>query len=105
MPPNSALTATAPVAFRVIALLAAATDPLMVNPPVFVTVTLPVPLWLIPVTVSVLTVLVRLMVPLGQCLVAFKLPTALVSAPLSVWPVPELVVNKPVVATEPLPDW
>jgi hypothetical protein len=88
------------VAVRLIVPLAAVViAPVVVRLPVFVTDTLPPPLSLIPVTVSVAAVLVRLNAPL-IVLVPWKVPT--VFAPLSVVPFAEVVVNVPEV-TETTP--
>ncbi len=76
--------------------------PEVVRLPVLVTLTFEpdaVPDCVIPVTVSVVSVLVRLMAPLVE-LVAVKLPT--VFAPPNVVPVAELVVKRPVVLKEPV---
>src|SRR5262249_37370931 len=83
--------------------LPADTVPVRLIAPVLFTVTLPPPAWLIPVTVRVIAVLVREMLPtvvLWAVMVAGKLVTALL--PPSVVPPAELVVSRPPVIA-PLP--
>src|SRR5207248_2687700 len=78
-----------PLATRLMAPpLPAETVPVRLMAPVLLTVTLPPPLWLMPVMVSGAAVLIRLMLP-PVLLVALKLPTAL--APPRVVPPTELV--------------
>src|SRR5438309_1835547 len=69
--------------------------------PVLLIVAVPPLISFRPVTDKVVAVFVRLMLPL-VVLVALNPPTVL--APLSVWPVAEVVVRVPVVLNLPAPD-
>ena len=97
-----ALRFMAPVSQRVMSPLFELTGPEMVRAPVLLTMIVPAAaVLLMPVTVSVAALLVRLILPL-LLLVAVKVPTWL--GPPSVWPPTEVVVNRPVLLNAPPPS-
>ena len=70
----------------------------LISPPALLTVTSPVPVWLMPVTDSVAVLSCRMTTP-APLLLALKLST--VFAPVRVVPVTETVLSRPVVLNDP----